>query len=594
MNLVKAQQTRQILDILIGYKITPFLWREFYTKKTASLSAGRCQTPALRLVYDNAMEGKQKIPETHYKTTGLFTARNIPFDLQHTFADSEQVVAFLDATKTAKHTLECCEASSRSSAPPKPFTTSRLLQVASNQLHYSPKETMRLCQELYQQGHITYMRTECSHYSLPFLTQASEYITGRWAGYVGSLDKIENKNNALPHEAIRVTHCEVDSLQLENKKAATLYRLIWRNTIESCMSEYRYQTVDIILHGAMDISWKHTIEIPLFLGWKKVMQSDITASDQNNPVATLQYFKSLGESSVTYSVVQSVITLHNKHQHFSEASLIHTLETMGIGRPSTYASLIDTIKDREYVKCQDVEGVSVQCTDHVLEDGVIKKTTAEKQMGSEKKKLVIQPLGILIIEFLMQHFTGLFEYTYTSDMETRLDDISKGLVENEQEICSQCVGEIQTYSDHFKQYKKENPASKPTPQEKVVVKPIGQYKGEDLYIRVGKYGPYIQYGETSENCAALLESSQKTVDTITFDDVVAYLDNKPFKIGKDVLRVLNKDMSVRKGKYGAYVFYKRSDMPAPKFFNLRGFSEGWAKCEVGTLIGWVAGKYGLE
>ena len=600
MNLVHAQQTRQILDILIGYKITPFLWREFYTKKTASLSAGRCQTPALRLVYDNFKEGETKTPETHYKTTGLFTSRNIPFDLQHTFSEAEQVLLFLEKTKTTNHKIEAKPAKDSQHSPPKPFNTSSLLQTASNQLHYSPKETMRLCQELYQHGHITYMRTECSHYSRLFLDKAANYITARWsdAAFVGVLDKIENKNTALPHEAIRVTQCDIDSLELENKKAATLYRLIWRNTIESCMSDYRFQTVDVLITGAMDYKWKHTIEVPLFLGWKKVTTANIGTEDQNCSAALIHYVNNLAGAEVSYSSINSTLTLQNKHQHFTEANLIHTLEKIGIGRPSTYASLIDTIKDRDYVKCADIEGVSIKCTDFCLQGGTIQKTLIDKVLGGEKKKLVIQPLGILIIEFLLTQFKGLFEYNYTSAMESQLDDISNGVTGIESLLCNQCVSEIQTYSDQFKVYKREHPVIKAEKgagqEEKKVVKPIGQFNGEDLYVRVGKYGPYLQYGETSEKCGDLLERSQKTVDTITIEEVTHYLNNKPFKIGKDVLRVLNKNMSVRKGKFGAYVYYKRSDMPTPQFFNIRGFSEGWGKCDVNTLIQWVSEKYGLD
>jgi DNA topoisomerase-1 len=277
MNLVHAQHARQVLDMVVGYKISPFLWKYLYHDKSNSLSAGRCQTPALRLVYDNDKE-KSAGMETKYKTVGNFTTKNLIFTLDHEFDTKEEITQFLEISKTHPHMIKVGSQKETIKSAPKPFNTSRLLQTASNVCHMSPKETMSICQSLYQGGYITYMRTDSTKYSKEFLNKASEYIMKEWlkTEYIGKLDGLELKDISNPHEAIRVTNINLRSLHdVDNPRMNTLYKLIWRNSVESCMADARYNSTGIKLSAPTDKSYKYNVEIPIFLGWKIVENKEM-------------------------------------------------------------------------------------------------------------------------------------------------------------------------------------------------------------------------------------------------------------------------------------------------------------------------------
>ena len=244
MKLVQAQQTRQILDVLVGFKISPHLWKHIYSSKENPLSAGRCQTPALRLIHDNKIEQDQHGAEKKYKTTGFFTQRNIEFVLGHEFEEEDEVESFLTKSQTHEHILSVGQDKESKKSAPKPFNTSRLLQTASNVLHTSPKQTMQACQTLYQNGLITYMRTESTKYAPPFLDNAKKYIEDNYGKeYVGNLNAIINKDKNNPHEAIRVTDIKLTSIS--SSKESAMYKLIWRNTIESCIVDAKYMNTTL-------------------------------------------------------------------------------------------------------------------------------------------------------------------------------------------------------------------------------------------------------------------------------------------------------------------------------------------------------------
>ena len=641
MDLVHAQHARQVLDIIVGYKISPFLWKYLYNNKSNSLSAGRCQTPALRLVYDNEKE-KEKDGggiETKYKTIGTFLQKRIPFELNHEYDTPGEVSGFLEKSKTFVHRLTLGSPKDATKSAPKPFHTSRLLQVASNVLHISPKETMNLCQMLYQAGYITYMRTESSQYSKTFLEQANKYIMGEWssAKYLADFSKLENKDASNPHEAIRVTHLETKTISnKDDLRLASMYRLIWRNTLESCMADAKYNTIKAIISAPEERQYQYTIEIPVFLGWKTV--SDKSDSESPNEGTGLHlYMQSIvkADKPVPYLSIDSTVVVRNKHQHYTEASLIHTLEELGIGRPSTFASIVDTIIDRGYVKKTDLEGTVTKCTEFKLVDKVIEKIEKEKTFGNEKNKLVIQPTGILTVEFLIQNFEKLFSYEYTKIMESQLDLVSSGKEKEWSTICGNCDNEIkqlaktvknvakQTYTldeTHELVFQAYGPSIKRTFTDGLVeylpVKKdmkidleklkegkyslddiieikngcLGSYEGDDLFIKNGRYGPYVEWGTSRES----IKEIQKPLNEITLLDIESFLSNKTSKTEKNVLRVLNQDLSVRKGKFGAYVYYKRKDMAKPDFLNIKKFNEGFLTCESETLINWLIETYKLS
>jgi len=647
MNLVQAQHARQVLDIIVGYKISPYLWKYLYNNKENSLSAGRCQTPALRLVYDNEKEKEASCIETKHQIKGKFTTRGIEFILNQEFEHDSQVLEFMEKTKTHQHILRIGEEKSSTKSPPKPFHTSRLLQVASNVLHMSPKKTMEACQKLYQGGYITYMRTESSQYSAVFLEQqAKKYILKEFSKpeYLGDFDAISLKDSSNPHEAIRVTQIETTTISnADDPKMASLYKLIWKNTVESCMSEAKYKTRQIKINAPLTYEYTTTIEIPIFYGWKILSekQGDDSTREQNAGAGLVTYFQSILESKkpCPYQNIISTVVVRNKHQHYTEASLINKLEELGIGRPSTFATIVETIQDRGYVKKCDIEGMKIDCKEYELTDNKLVETIKERVFGNEKNKLVIQSVGIVTLEFLLQYYETLFSYEYTKQMEEQLDIISSGKTIEWANICKTCYADITRLSGPIKSIKKQSypiqdgyeyiferygPAIKHTlydgtieylPAKKepeidleklknnlysleelieVRARCLGKYEGGDIYVKTGKYGVYIEWingvNETQRESAKAIK---KPIDEITLVDVEDILKTRTDKTDKLALRTLNDVMSVRKGKFGVYVFYKRTDMKKPQFLNINKFNQGFLTCDTATLVDWLCETYKL-
>jgi DNA topoisomerase-1 len=284
MNNVLAEQTRQILDLLIGYNITPLLWKNISANQENSLSAGRCQSPALKLVWQNYIENKDKMSEPSFKLFGYFSSKNIKYDLNHEFTNKEDVLSFLNIETNSKHYYKREEPKKVFKKQPDPLTTSRLQQCASNESHLSPKETMKICQTLYEAGYITYMRTDCAKYSQDFLTKVQQYILENYLNteYISpEIFKLENSvDTESAHEAIRPTNIFMRDLPDDNDdkftaKERRMYKLIWETSLESCMSKAEYFSLYSEIQSKKDnenIPWiyKNTTELVHFLGWQIV------------------------------------------------------------------------------------------------------------------------------------------------------------------------------------------------------------------------------------------------------------------------------------------------------------------------------------
>lgn len=635
IDLVHAQQARQILDILVGFKVSPHLWKHIRNGKTNALSAGRCQTPALRLVYDNMKEREASGMETRYKTLGYFTAQNVEFHLGHDFENEDMMEEFLKKSVSHKHIMEVGLEKETTKGAPKPYNTSKLLQAASNQLRTSPKQTMQLCQTLYQNGFITYMRTDSTKYANVFLDIARKFIVKEYGGeeYVGNLDLIENKDNTNPHEGIRVTDIRISTYSKESTgKEAALYKMIWRNTVESCMSDAKFRSTTVYI-SAPTISdnacnYTHILEIPTFMGWKKVTDK---MPDQSELVTQKMIFQGSHKKAIPYQRIESTVVVRNKIARYTESSLIQTLEKLGIGRPSTFAALVETVQDRGYVKCMDIDGETRKCVEFTLrKDEILDKRSIEKVFGNEKSKLVIQPMGVLCIEFLVKHFTELFSYDYTKRMECELDDIATNPDKKREwyELCATCVSDIDRLSKPVTKLVKETykiddshqvifgqygPTVKETMDDGttkfhsvksaklnvdklrageyslddlLVVKRdnLGKYEGEDVKIKTGKYGTYIEWGDNRES----LRDWKLPLDELELSDAIELIVASQEKVKtQTILRKLSEDMSVRTGKFGAYIFYKTAKMKKPKFLPLKKCPHSYDTCEASALLEWV-------
>ena len=671
MPLVYAQHARQVLDMVVGYMISPILWKHIYNDKTNGLSAGRCQTPALRLIYENHLEAKTHVLHTEYHTVGYFFEKAVKFSLNRRYTTPEEMESFLAKSKMFEHRLAMGSPKESTKSPPLPFTTSRLLQTASSNLHYSPKKTMELCQQLYQSGLITYMRTDSSKYSPVFLQQAAAFLRAQTNSdkYIGTLANIENRDVANPHEAIRVSNIGLSTISDENRCLVSMYRLIWKNTVASCMSAATYLVRQVTITSPdPEAQYTHTLEIPVFLGWKRASsflnetgsEKDAEAAEQQTGMAL--YFESAASRPVPLQYIESQVNAESRHSHYTEASLIQRLESLGIGRPSTYASIVDTIQDRGYVRQKDIAGLPVKCREYKLtrRTGHIETIDTERIFGAEKRKLVIQPSGIVVLEFLVRHFESLFSYDYTQQMESRLDEVA----ESEQQasdkwsaICRECYERIQTPKTILSKTKRETypigegaelvfhstgASVKQTQADGTVVyrsvrknadidlgmlkrgeytvdelleipeEQLGIHEDKPVLLKSGPYGLYIDYGGTKIS----LKTLSKPADEITLEDVVPWIDsttqdntsldlrqigdtysgektNTTLTSGKDSIRILTPEFSVRNGKFGSYVFYQKTGVKKPTFFNIKKFKENVWTCDRDKLLEWLRETYSV-
>lgn len=722
MAIVNAQFARQVLDILVGYKLSPMLWKNVKD----GTSAGRCQTPALRLVYENYKDIQASPGSKEYNITGYFTGQTIPFVLNYNFklpaeeeedgaaaaeAANEELLSFLNDSVGFEHVYKCGELRDTIKTPPTPFTTSKLQQVASSTLHMSPKETMSVCQKLYEEGYITYMRTDSTVYASEFIEKAVKYITSEYggefvsphiegmagsgatgasvAGASASVAVVKDTKKKQPvlaqeaHEAIRPTNINVKTLndgvdvmgakamgaKAMGPKECKLYQLIWSNTLESCMTNALYKGLTVTITAPQNHSYKFTTEQMLFSGWKMVNSCE----EVNKEFVYLQTLKP--NSVVKYKKIAAKVSVKQLKTHYTEAKLVQLLEEKGIGRPSTFSALIEKIQDRGYVKKENVKGALIKCTDYELSTaGKLVKNITEREFGNEKNKLVIKPLGMMVIEYLLKHFNTLFEYDYTKHMETQLDAIAT-THKVWHDLCKECLTDIEASistvaqeckgketirvdDEHVYMMGKYGPVLKCTTTtptsapvsapaspsesspsasspltnnakhekdnnntatvsfkpvkpdidlaklrsgeyslEEVLVEPsaekagrlLGSHKEKDVVLRSGKFGWYIEWGlEKKALKLTLPEATALTLEDVA--DVLFDLENGE----TGIIRAISKETSIRKGKFGDYIFHKNKKMKKPKFLKLTAFKGDYVKCDIEELHTWLKKTYDIN
>lgn len=666
MNKVHSQQARQVLDFLVGYTISPMLWKYINAYSDNSLSAGRCQTPALRLIYDNYLDTKNNVGKECYSITGYFTKKGLPFVLNTTIDTKDKCETFLEENVNFNHTYTVSKPREIVKKAPEPLTTSSLQQKSSNELHYSPKQTMMLAQNLYEAGYITYMRTDSKFYSVQFVEQTKQYIHTKFGddyikaniqdlclrkGGGGNEDitkptKKKGKKTGgdkegmkaqEAHEAIRPTDVFKKTISPEEmndkigEKEKRLYEMIWKYTVESCMSDAIFNSITASVSAPSienitteNTSFQYSEEQVVFKGW--CILENIPGV--NELYAYLKNLKS--PQSMKYKKIKCDFTIKDLKQHYTEAKLVSLLEKHGIGRPSTFSTLITKIQDRGYVKKDDVDGREIECVDFTLVDDVIEEIPTKKKIGNEKNKLVIQPLGILVIEYLLKSFPELFDYSYTKQMEDDLDVISEGR-KIWHSLCGECYTymmglkekvdtkekfAIQVDEDHkFKIAKygavlvsKDKETGKDVfqkvkpnididairngtlkvediiqPDEKTILCVLD---GEEIELKKGKFGNYFTYKGKNYS----LKGIKKNVKKLTESDIREIVDDKQ---DSGVVREINEYLSIRNGKYGHYILYKKPKAKKPEFLKLKGFTSDYLTCPIDELIGWIRQTYTL-
>ena len=712
MDAVHAQIARQTLDMLVGFKITPTLWS--HVAGTA-LSAGRCQTPALRLIYDNQCAIDATEGRVVFDTAGYFTKLNLKYDLSKGHSDAEACSAFLLASAAFDHVILAPEVRPFSKAAPRPLTTCSLQQQASNELNLSPADTMLACQHLYEGGYITYPRTDSRVYSVPFLEHARTYITEKWGQkYVffeeqkrephekqEPHEKLKKRivvvkrkkpqdlepepeppNDVKPqeaHEAVHVTslHCVAVPDTMPSKEQR-LYHMIWRHSTESCMAPCTGKTLTSCITAPEGHEYRHSVERTEFAGWRAVAAQ---LKPDDSVAANWSFFQAIVPGSVIkYNKLQSRMHIRELKSHYSEASLVSMLEERSIGRPSTFSSLVHKIQERGYVVKRDVVGRRISCTNYELDGGVLSKSVEEREFGNEKNRLVIQPLGYAVIEFLCAHFAELFDYDYTKRMEQQLDQVSSG-EKRWGDVCAECLSCVDRLLNDLNSkqltkcaiplgdgvhefimgkygplIRRDNKVVHPVRKDievdyaklrrgeyrvedlvlgynaitdnaiadnaiadnatkstaKKLCKLLGKYNGADLFLRTGKYGPYLTWGDQKQSLhhfknanANATSAMNENVDVVplSYDDAVRCIESSSISTSSSsgnassssspspnqnpaILREISTHASVRTGQYGPYIYYKNPKMKTPAFVSLRGFKEDWKTCDLQLLDAW--------
>ena len=561
MNLVNAQRARQVLDLLVGYKISPMLWKEFSNE---SLSAGRCQTPALRIVYDKHVEPSN---ETNaYHVVGYFTSLNLKFNLDRTFENKDDAFIFLNDCISTKFKYTCSAPVKKTYKPPKPLTTSSIQQACSNQLHLSPKDTMRILQHLYENGYITYMRTDSQQYSAEFISSVKKAITSKHGTKFVNAEFANNVDDKCAHEAIRPTNIALEELSdLIDAKERKVYNIVWTTTMQSLMADSTSMKITAKIELIDKSFFTYDSEAIEFLGWKIVSGEPC----DDKAYQLLQTIRSIDK----YNKIDALCVYSRLKTHLTEAKLVNLLEDKGIGRPSTFASLVDKIQERVYVKKETIKGRSVTCKEYELIDSVINEIETTREVGGEANKLIIQQVGLDVIAFLYKNFAELFDYDYTQRMEKDLDSVSHG-EKVWTTLCDDCVQQLDKI---INKYKGENPNNEIC---------IGQFEGHDLILKKGKFGLYANWGANNKS---LKEFGNRPIENITFEEVEQNL----IKNNSNVLREVSNTISIRKSAKGEYIFYKLPKMKKPSFFSLAGFDDDFATCDIEIIKSWVKTKYNI-
>ena len=553
-SLVDAQQARRVLDRLVGYKISPILWR----KVKGGLSAGRVQSVALRLVAEREKEIINFVPESYFKTLGQFSKSDKSiFNAKYSknIDEDEKFNEFLEGFINAKFTVQTVEKKPISRKPSAPFTTSTLQQEASRKLGFNVSRTMQAAQKLYEAGHITYMRTDSNNLS-EFATKSIAEVISMNYGNQYSKTRIystKSKNAQQAHEAVRPTNFSNKVLNLDSDQT-NLYDLIWKRTVASQMSDAILdKTIVKINSNNHDGIFQSEGEVIKFDGFLKLYQEtkDNIVLDESKNNILPDFYEGEEINKIKISVTQS---FSKAPFRFSEATLVKKMEELGIGRPSTYAPTISTVMNRKYVFKGTNNAKTRQIVQYNVSDEIIKETKIEN-FGSNKGKLVPSEVGILVNEFLTNNFKNIIDYNFTANVENEFDLIANGtkdwksIINKFYEPFSLVIEDVQ------KNAKRET-------GERILG--TDPKTGRQLSVKLGKYGPIAQIGKVDDEekpqFASLLPEQQ--ISTISVEDAL-----KLFELPVYVGDYENEKVEANIGRYGPYIRYNKIFIPIPEGFN---------------------------
>ena len=540
-NLVDAQQARRVLDRLVGFEVSPVLWK----KVKPSLSAGRVQSVAVKLIVEREREINHFVEQKYYKVTGTFETKDangnsVPLkaELSERFSTQEETVNFLEHCKKAAFSVSNVETKPGSRKPAPPFTTSTLQQEASRKLGFSVSQTMAVAQKLYEQGHITYMRTDSVNLSQLAIGAAKAVICNTLGEKYSKPRNFATKTKGAQeaHEAIRPTYMDKESIS-GDKNEQQLYSLIRKRTLASQMAEAELEktTITIAITGE-----KHTFEavgeVIIFDGFLKVYMESFDDEKEDDETALLPAIHK--GDQLQRSLIQALEQYTTHPPRYTEASLVKKMEALGIGRPSTYAPTITTIQNRGYILRESRDGTERQLDQIDLKGQDIKVKKISRIFGAEKRKLFPSDIGMVVTDFLSNYFTNIMDYNFTANAEDALDHIAEGEVE-----WQAMIGTFyQPFHANVEKTLKES-------ERNTGARELGKdpQTGETVVVRIGRFGPMAQIGEgESVRYAGLLKG--QLMETITLEEALDL-----FKFPRQLGEFEEKPVSIGIGRFGPYI-----------------------------------------
>ena len=557
VNLVNAQQARRVLDRIVGFELSPVLWR----KVKPALSAGRVQSVAVRLIVEREREVNAFVSESWYKVTAIFEVpgedgekSEVKAELGTRFKTKEEARAFLETCKDASFNITDIVTKPSKKSPAPPFTTSTLQQEAARKLGFSVSQTMVIAQRLYESGQITYMRTDSVNLSdLALGTSRQTIIELMGENYVKTRQfATKSKGAQEAHEAIRPTYMANEKIS-GTAQEQKLYELIWKRTIASQMADAELEkttaTISISNSNEVFIATGEVITFDGFLRvYKESYDDENEQEDESRLLPTLAVGQNLGKATVAATQRFTMCPLR-----YTEASLVRKLEELGIGRPSTYAPTISTVQQRGYVEKGNKEGVKRSYDILTLSAGKISETTKSEMTGNEKSKLLPTDVGIVVNDFLMDYFPGIMDYNFTASVEKEFDEVADGEKE--------WTGMMNAFYQNFHPLVDKTMNTKTEHKVGERILGIDTVSGKPVSVKIGRYGPIIQIGSVEDEEKPRFAQLPKglALETITLEEAL-----ECFKLPRTLGDYEEKTVTIGVGRFGPYVRYNNAFVSIPK------------------------------
>lgn len=542
VDLVNAQQARRVLDRLVGFELSPVLWR----KVKPSLSAGRVQSVAVRLIVEKDRSISAFEPKSSFKVYGEFTpshGKSFKADLNKSYSNEKEAEEFVSKCTNSSFAISSLDKRPGKKSPAAPFTTSTLQQEASRKLGYSVSRTMSLAQKLYEAGKITYMRTDSVNLSDHALNQAKTAIVDMFGSEYANPKKYQTKNKAAQeaHEAIRPSEFSVNTVEGDPSEKK-LYELIWKRTLASQMADAELERTTVRIEGSgFEEAFLGHGEVIKFDGFLNVY---LEGSDDDDDEEQKGILPNLEEGeTLNYRTIKAIQRFTRPPARYTEASLVKKLEELGIGRPSTYAPTISTVQKRGYVDKTNLEGFERTVAEVKLENGAISKSSRNERYGADKNKLTPTDIGKVVNDFLVEHFEKILDYNFTASVEKQFDEIANGLVEWTKMI-----------HDFYHPFHKSVETTIETSSRASGERILGDdpVSGKPVKARIGRFGPMVQIGNTEDEEKPRFASmiAGQSIDTIKLEEAL-----KLFDLPRSLGDYKEKEVVIGIGKYGPYIRY---------------------------------------